>query len=610
MKKILSIMFLFALLANSCSQDELIKSQSTSSTSKLFTASFEQNESRTYIEEGNLLRWTEGDQISLFDGNALNRQYKFDGKTGDNAGTFSIVSQPYGTGNDLNTNYAIYPYAQDNKITENGVITATLQAEQSYAENSFGLGANTMVAVTQNTDDTFLKFKNVCGYLKLQLYGDDVTVKSITLTGNNNEKLAGNATITPVYGQDPIINMATDAAKTITLDCGEGVKIGSTAETAIGFWMVIPPITFKKGLEVTITDVNGSTFTKSTSNEIVIERNIIKPMAAFGVEYIDTKSVTLTTAGTLSDFITEDEKYDITSLTISGPLNGTDILFIREMAGSDNQSNSTKGKLQYLDIRNASIVIGGNNYYFNNTNTTDNIINTYSFYKCTVLETIILPRTITSISTAAFTGCTNLKTINIHQNITIIDNWAFSDCTSLESISIPNNVINIGSHAFNGCTNLKHLIIEDGSTDLAVTAGKSFTNCPLETVYVGRDKAYPAKGMTTLKTATIGTNVTSIGGFNGCTNLTTVNILANNLKNIESEAFRNCKSLESLNIPNSVSTIGDYAFTNCIALTNAKLPENLETIGTAAFAQCYILTNIDIPSSVSSIGQYAFEACI
>ena len=285
MKKILSMVFLFALFASSCSQDELVKNQSTSSINKLFTASFEGNESRTYIENGNLLRWTEGDQISLFDGNTLNRQFQFDGETGDNAGTFSVVDKPYGTGNDLNANYAVYLYAKDIKITEDGIITATLPSEQSYSENSFGLGDNTMVAVTQDTDDTFLKFKNVCGYLKLQLYGDDVTIKTITLTGNNNEKLAGKATITATFGSNPSVSMTNEATETITLDCGEnGVKIGTSTESATAFWVVLPPTTFEKGFTVTITDVNGGKFEKTTSKEFAIERNVIKPMASIEVK--------------------------------------------------------------------------------------------------------------------------------------------------------------------------------------------------------------------------------------------------------------------------------------------------------------------------------------
>lgn len=242
-------------MASSCNEDELVKNPTTNSLK--FTASFEQSESRTYVEMGNLLRWTAEDQVSLFVANTLNQQYQFEGKTGANSGYFNKIGNSFGTGSDLNCHYAVYPYASDIEITDNGVITATLPFKQSYAENSFGLGANTMVAVTQDKEDTFLKFKNVGGYLKLQLFGDDVTVKNITLTGNNNEKLAGKVTITPVYNQAPTISMADDATNSITLDCGEGIKIGATAETATAFWIVIPPTTFEKGFTVKVESING-----------------------------------------------------------------------------------------------------------------------------------------------------------------------------------------------------------------------------------------------------------------------------------------------------------------------------------------------------------------
>ena len=283
MRRILSLLCPLVLLFSGCVQEELQTNESAPLDGRIFTASFEQDQTRTYLEDGNLLRWNAGDQISLFDGNTLNRQYQFDGETGDNSGTFSIVNAPYGSGNDLNANYAIYPYASNIKITEAGVITVTVPAEQNYTENSFGLGANTMVAVTENLNDTFLKFKNVSGYLRLQLYGDDVTLKSIALTGNSNEKIAGKASIITTYNDDPQISMLGDATSCITLNCGEGVKIGSTAENITDFWIVIPPTTFEDGFTITITDINDETFIKSTSNEIAIERNVIKPMKAFEV---------------------------------------------------------------------------------------------------------------------------------------------------------------------------------------------------------------------------------------------------------------------------------------------------------------------------------------
>lgn len=278
------LFFLLALLVSGCSREEMLDNESTTPGGRIFTTSFEQNETRTYVEDGRLSRWTAGDRISLFDGNSWNLQYQFDGETGDSGGTFSMVDITSGTGSELLTNYAVYPYDKDIKVTKDGNITVNLPSDQHYAENSFGLGDNTMVAVTHNIYDTSLTFKNVGGFFKLQLYGDDVTVKSITLTGNNNEKIAGKAEITAAYDKAPIVNMADNAFNSITLDCGKGVKIGTTQETATTFWVVLPPVTFEKGITVTVTDVNDLLFVKSAYKELMIERNTVKPMAAVKVK--------------------------------------------------------------------------------------------------------------------------------------------------------------------------------------------------------------------------------------------------------------------------------------------------------------------------------------
>ncbi len=290
MKKSLSwIYILFAICMSGCSQEDALKNRSTSADDKVFTASFEGGESRTQLDNGYSLRWTENDLISLFVGTTLNTQYQFDGQTGDNGGTFSMVEKASGTGTGLRTNYAVYPYSEDLKMSSMGIITATLPAQQSYAPNSFGLTDNTMVAVTRDTEDTFLHFKNVGGYLKLQLYADDVTVKSITLVGNNCEKLAGKASITAVYDENPIVSMASDAAESITLDCGNGVKLGNTAETATAFWLVVPPTSFEKGITVVVKDIHNKEYTQSTTKKLVVERNVVKRMVAKGLVNLEEK---------------------------------------------------------------------------------------------------------------------------------------------------------------------------------------------------------------------------------------------------------------------------------------------------------------------------------
>ena len=286
MKHCLWICFLLAMLVNGCTQEEMLRnSTSVSGEGRTFTTSFENDESRTYLEDGLYSRWTEGDRISLFDASTLNSQYLFAGDTGDSGGTFFRLSKPEGTGNSLAANYAVYPYDKDMTISADGVITLNLPSNQHYAENSYGLGDNTMVAVTEDADDTFLQFKNVGGSFKLQLYGDDVTVKSITLMGNNGEKIAGKATLAPAYGKAPVVAMADDATTSITLDCGEkGVKIGASAEEATTFWVVVPPTTFDKGITITVKDMNGKVFTQTTDKQLSIERNVVKPMAAVKVK--------------------------------------------------------------------------------------------------------------------------------------------------------------------------------------------------------------------------------------------------------------------------------------------------------------------------------------
>ena len=81
------------------------------------------------------------------------------------------------------------------------------------------------------------------------------------MKGNNHEKIAGKATLTATYDGIPVVSMTEDATETITLDGGEkGVKMGISADEATAFWMVLPPVTFEKGITVTVRDMNGKVF--------------------------------------------------------------------------------------------------------------------------------------------------------------------------------------------------------------------------------------------------------------------------------------------------------------------------------------------------------------
>ena len=245
----------------------------------IFYASFEQPgtvDTKVYANEDHLLRWTADDRISIFGKNTLNQQYKFLGETGDNSGGFSKVDgAEYVTGNPISHTVSVYPYQEGTKISEDEVLTLTLPAEQHYAENTFGLGANTMVSVSE---DNFLQYKNVGGYLMIKLFGEGVSVSSITLKGNNCEKIAGKASVTMPLDGVPSVEMADDATTEITLTCPEPVVLGATAEESTQFWFVVSPVTFSEGFTITVNVSTGGVFRTSTTKSISIERNHLSKM--------------------------------------------------------------------------------------------------------------------------------------------------------------------------------------------------------------------------------------------------------------------------------------------------------------------------------------------
>jgi len=71
-------------------------------------------------------------------------------------------------------------------------------------------------------------------------------------------------------------------------------------------------------------------------------------------------------------------------------------------------------------------------------------------------------------------------------------------------------------------------------------------------------------------------------------------------------AFGWCRSLKSINIPNSVTNIGDSAFESCSSLSNINIPNSVTNIGDSAFESCRSLSNINIPSSVVNINGNPF----
>lgn len=280
MQRVIAIISFVALLLAGCAVKELENPQMIAGEFPTFYASFDiasDGMTKTYVDNKMALRWSAEDCLSIFS-STYNRKYQFMGETGDSKGTFSSVDGSFSAGGEIPTNYAVYPFSSNTYVTEDGQINLMMPAAQTYANRSFGKESNVMVAVTLDHFSRDLVFNNICGFLVVRLYGEG-KIKSITLRGNNGEKISGSARVSPKFGEKPEVQMLEYATTSIGLNCGDGVQLGDNSETATEFWFCVPPVTFSNGFTIAATSTEGRSMELSVSSSKTITRNVANFMS-------------------------------------------------------------------------------------------------------------------------------------------------------------------------------------------------------------------------------------------------------------------------------------------------------------------------------------------
>ena len=232
----------------------------------------------------------------------------------------------------------------------------------------------------------------------------------------------------------------------------------------------------------------------------------------------------------------------------------------------------------------------------------------YAFYGCIELTSVTIGKKVSYIGESAFEKCYRLVEVINNSNLNIKKGESDKGYVAYYALEVKENgttdIVNKNECLFYVYNNINYLLGYVGQEiELA-----------LPNDYNGESYAiynYAFYDCIELESITIPDGVTSIGdgAFYGCIGLESITI-PDSVTSIGDVAFYSCIGLESITIPDSVTSIGIGAFYSCSGLKSITIPDSVTSIGDVAFYSCIGLESITIPDSVTSIGDVAFYGCI
>ncbi len=243
-------------------------------------------DTRTVRESDGSVEWCPADEISVFYTENTTGGSRFTCQSTEQTAIAEFKGRLDGViaGGEYFTSgkylYGVYPYSTNTKFKD-GVTTITLSSNQRAVEGTFANGLFPTIARSQNMN---LAFYNICGGVKFMVSREDIT--SVSIKGNNDERLAGTANVTLGENGKPVVlteEVGEDGSK-------KGITVyapgGGTFEPGKEYYIVAYPVKLSSGYTMTFRTTEMKEGSYVSNSEVEIQRSV------FGVLDQKDKNVT------------------------------------------------------------------------------------------------------------------------------------------------------------------------------------------------------------------------------------------------------------------------------------------------------------------------------
>ncbi len=245
-------------------------------------------------------------------------------------------------------------------------------------------------------------------------------------------------------------------------------------------------------------------------------------------------------------------------------------------------------------------------------------IGTNAFNGCTLLCEVIISNSMTEVKDYAFANCTSLSSFSGGVNVASFGNYVFFNSVHLINIDLPDAATTLGNSCFENCFGLLNITL---SRSIISLGNRTFYNCvnllaisfPFKLTSIG-SYAFSCESGYYMKIKTVyfehGTMLEYIGegAFKNCKDITNIE-LPDNVSILNDEVFYNCENLETIQLSSNLTSIGDYTFANCYDLHEIVFPMTLSYIGEFSFSNDRSLVTLEFPVLLNTISQGCFSHC-